>query len=165
MKKLLVLCLIALCFSGCATLKPPTVTRHSSLEGYRFVYITPTAERTSVTGGTYGGRYGIHGSTTTHSINPSDVISGHFIRRGYTRLPELNPELAEQTLIVNFGETGRRPAGLGYTIEIAIQILSASTNEVICVGVAEGQGETESDDIRIAIDRCMDEIFSNASSH
>lgn len=162
MKKLLFICLVAFGLCGCATLLPPTITRHSTLDGYKYVYITPTQERTSVTGGTYGGRYGIYGSTSTHSINPSDVISGHFIKRGFTRLPELNPELLEQTLIVNFGETGRRAAGLGYTIEVTIQLLSAKTNEVICVGVAEGQGETEADDVRIAINRCMDEIFSNS---
>ena len=159
MKKLLFLSLFILCFSGCATLLPPTITRHSTLDGYKYVYITPTSEINSVTGGTYGGRYGIYGSTSTHSINPSDVISGHFLKRGYTRLPEINPELAEQTLIVNFGESGRRSAGLGYTIEVTIQLLSAKTNEVICVGTAEGQGETEADDVRIAIDRCMNEIF------
>lgn len=160
MKKLLFICLVALGLFGCATLLPPTVTRHATLDSYKYVYITPTPEKTSVTGGTYGGRYGIYGSTSTHSTNPSDVISGHFIKRGFTRLPELNSELAEKTLIVNFGETGRRAAGLGYTIEVTIQLLSAKTNEVICVGVAEGQGETEADDVRIAINRCMDEIFS-----
>ena len=161
MKKVLSLCLIVLSLTGCASLLPPTVTRHSTLDGYKYVYITQTTEKTSVTGGTYGGWYGIYGSTSTHSINPSDVISGHFLKRGYTRLPEIRPELADQTLIVNFGESGRRSAGLGYTIEVTIQLLSAKTNEVICVGVAEGQGETEADDVRIAIDRCMNEIFSN----
>ena len=161
MKKYLLLCLIAIGLSGCATLLPPSVTRHSTLDGYKYVYITPTSEKTSVTGGTYGGQYGIYGSTSTHSINPTDVISGHFLKRGYTRLPEINPELAEQTLIVNFGESGRRTVGLGYSIEVTIQLLSAKTNEVVCVGVAEGRGETEADDVRIAINICMDEIFSS----
>ena len=159
MKKLLFICLIVFGLCSCATLLPPTVTSFSTLDGYKYVYITPTQEKTSVIGGTYGGSYGIYGSTSTHSTNPSDVIWGHFIKRGFTRLPELNPELAEQTLIVNFGETGRRNSGFGYTIEVTIQLLSAKTYEVICVGVAEGQGETEADDVRIAINRCMDEIF------
>ena len=165
MKRLLYLCLIVLSLTGCATLLPPTVTRHSSLDGYKYVYITPTSEINSVTGGTYGGQYGIYASTSTHSINPSDLISGYFLKRGYTRLPELNPELADQTLIVNFGESGRRPVGLGYSIEVTIQLLSAKTNEIICVGVAEGKGETEADDVRIAINRCMDEIFSESDSN
>lgn len=159
MKKMLFLCLIVFGLCSCGTLLPPTVTRHSTLDGYKYVYITPTSEKTSVTGGTYGGQYGIYGSTSTHSINPADVISGHFLKRGYTRLPEINPDLAEQTLIVNFGESGRRTVGLGYSIEVTIQLLSAKTNEVVCIGVAEGQGSTEADDVRIAINRCMDEIF------
>ena len=161
MKKILLLCLITISLCGCVTtLLPPKVTMHSSLDGYKYVYIIPTSERTSVKGGTYGTQYGIFGSTSTHSINPTDVISGHFIKRGYIRLPEIKPELAEQTLVVNFSELGRREVDFGYTIEVSIQLLSAKTNEVVCVGVAEGQGETEADDVRIAIDRCLDEIFS-----
>lgn len=161
MKKVLFLCISVICLSGCATLLPPTVIRHSTLDSFKYVYITPTSEKTSVTGGTYGGQYGIYGSTSTHSINPTDVIAGHFLKRGYIRLPEINPGLADQTLIVNYGESGRRSTVWGYTIEVTIQILSAQTNEVVCVGVAEGQGKTEADDVRIAINRCMNEIFSN----
>lgn len=157
--------LIALGLSGCGTLLPPTVTRHSPLDGYKYVYITPTSEKTATTGGVYGGQYGVYGLTQTHSINPADVISGHFLKRGYTRLPEINPELAEQTLIVNYGESGRRSVGFGYSIEVTIQLLSAKTNEIVCVGVAEGMGETEADDVRIAINRCLDEIFAMPNSN
>ena len=74
-------------------------------------------------------------------------------------MPEIKNDLAEKTMIINYGETGRRPAGLGYTIEITLQILSAKTNEVLCVVTGEGQGETEADDIRIAINRCLEELY------
>ena len=163
MKKIILfLCLITLLFSSCVTLKPTTVTRNASLDGYKYVYITPTSEKISVSGAVVGGTYGGYGGTESKSTNPADVISGHFLKRGFVRLPEINPELEDETLIVNYGETGRRSVGIGgYTIEITIQLLSAKTNEVICMGVAEGCGDTEADDIRIAINRCMESIFSN----
>ena len=44
-------------------------------------------------------------------------------------------------------------------IEVTLQILSADTHEVLCTGTAEGQGETEADDIRIAITRALAMVF------
>lgn len=125
------------------------------MDGYRYVFITPTDQLTSASGGVYGGQNGIYGATTTKSIVPSDVISGIFLKRGYTRVPELEPELLDQTIVVNYGESGRRNRGLGYTIEVTIQFISAKTHQKICSCTAEGQGETEADDIREAITRCM----------
>lgn len=74
-------------------------------------------------------------------------------------MPELNPELADQTVVVNYGESGRRGLNLGYTIEITIQFVSYKTNELICTCTAEGQGSTEADDIRIAIERALESLF------
>ena len=118
-----------------------------------------TKELTSSSGGTYGGQYGIYGSSTTKSVNPSDVISGVLIKEGFIILPELKSELSNETLIVNYGESGRRNRGLGYTIEVTIQFISAKTKQMICSCTAEGQGETEADDIRQAIRRALDGLF------
>ncbi len=162
MKKLNVLSLLILCIvflQGCASMKAPIVQKFESIEQFRYIYITPTAELTSSSGGVYGNRYGVYGSGQTKTINPSDVISGLLIKRGFVRLPELNPELANQTLIVNYGESGRRNVNLGYSIEVTIQFLSAQTNEPICICTAEGQGSTEADDIRIAITRALEALY------
>lgn len=157
--------LIIFSIIGCSPLLAPTITRNSPIVGYKYVYLTPTSEKTSVTGGTYGyGNGFVFGATKSHSINPTDLICGHFLKRGFTRLPELKQELEEQTIVVNYGETGRRQTGFGsYTIEVTIQILSAQTSEVLCVCTAEGHGETEADDVRIAINRCMNMIFQDGN--
>jgi hypothetical protein len=55
----------------------------------------------------YGGNYGVYGASVSKSINPSDVIAGYMIRYGFVQVPEIKPELASQTLIINYGETGR----------------------------------------------------------
>ena len=129
------------------------------IRDYRYFYITPTTELVSTSGGVYGGQYGVFGSSSTNTMNPSDVISGILLKHGFIRLPELNPELLEETLIVNYGESGRRNLNLGYALEVTIQFLSAKTNSVVCVCTAEGQGETEGDDIRIAINRALTPLF------
>lgn len=151
-----------LLLTGCGSLKAPVIVSNSSLEGYEYVYITPTKELTSSAGDTYGGEYLVHGRTTTRSVNPSDVIAGSLIKKGFLVLPELEPELKSKTLIVNYGESGRRTKGLsGYTIEVTIQFISAETHELVCSCTAEGQGRTEADDIRIAIRRALAGLSRN----
>lgn len=145
---------------GCAPLKQVTVVKNDKIENYKYVYISPTKSLTSSSGGVYGGNYGVYGSTTSKSVNPSDVISGILLKNGFSQLPELKPELTDETLIVNYGESGRRNRGLGYTIEVTIQFLSAKTNTTVCSCTAEGQGATEADDIRQAITRCLTGLLS-----
>ena len=114
----------------------------------------------SSSGATIGGQYYSSGK----SVNPSDVITGILTKEGFIALPELKPELTDQTLIVNYGESGKRVIawGLGgYTIEVTIQFISAKSHTLICSCTAEGQGSTEADDIREAITRCLSGLLSN----
>ena len=123
LKRLTLAICIILLMNACAPLRAPVVVKNSPIEMFKYAYISPTKELTSSTGSTYGGQYGIYGSSTTKSVNPSDVIAGILIQKGYVILPELNPELAKETLIVNYGESGRRNRGLGYTIVYARNVL------------------------------------------
>ena len=153
---------------SCASLKAPhidpllapTIIRNDTIEGYKYIFITPTSNITSSSGGIYGGQYGVYGASTSKSVNPSDAISGILLKEGYTRIPELKQELLDETMIVNYGESGRRNRGLGYTIEVTIQFISAKSHKSICTCTAEGQGQTEADDIRQAISRCLSALLS-----
>jgi len=144
-----------LTLTSCGSLRPATVTRHSSLEGYRYAYINSTSTKVGSAGYFYNGM----GASETKSTNPSEIISGFLMKKGFIIVPELKPENESHTIVVNYAETGRRNLNLGYAIEITIQILSATDNSLLCTGTAEGQGSTEADDIRIAINRCLAEIF------
>ena len=158
--KILSIIITSVLINSCAPLKVPAVVKNNTIEGYKYIYITPTSNLTSSAGGVYGGQYGTYGSTTSKSVNPSDVISGILTKEGFIRLPNLKSELIDETIIINYGESGRRNRGLGYTIEVTIQFVSAKTNELICSCTAEGQGETEADDIRQAITRCLKSLLS-----
>ena len=159
--KLISLSILMFLINSCASLKPVTYNGNTSLIGYKYAYITPTSGLSSSSGGVYGNAYGVYGSTISKSINPADVISGILMKNGFTLIPELDEELKDRTIIINYGETGRRNVFWGYTIEITLQILSADTLEVLCTTTAEGMGSTEADDIRIAITRAMEAIFPN----
>lgn len=145
---------------GCVSLAPTTITRNQSLDGYKYVYITPTAERNSVSGATFGGSYGIYGATSSNSISPSELIAGFLMNRGYIRVPEIKKENANVTMIVNYGDGNMRYEGLGnHAIEVTLQLLNAETNELICIAKADAIGNTDSDAIKNAIDKCLNEIF------
>ncbi len=146
---------ICLLFTNCEPLKAPTVVLKEKTAGYKYIFLTPTTSLTSSAGGIYGNKYAIYGSSVSKSVNPNDVISGILIKGGFIRLNELNPELLDKTLIVNYGESGSRTRGLGTTMEVTIQFISAKTNSLVCSCTAEGQGATEADDIRQAITRCL----------
>lgn len=150
--KILLFTACVLLLNGCASMRAPIIQKIAPMDSYKYVYIIPTTGLTSSQSGVYGG-------STTKSLNPSDIISGILIKHGYIRLPEINPQLLDETLIVNYGESGRRNVNLGYSIEVTIQFLSAKTNMPISICTAEGQGLTEADDIRIAITRALNPLF------
>lgn len=80
-KWLFVICTILL-VNGCAPLRTPVIVRNTPVKMYKYAYISPTKELTSSTGCTYGGQYGIYGSSTTKSVNPSDCDSRNADKRG-----------------------------------------------------------------------------------
>lgn len=158
-KILSVLTLSIFMMTSCGVLKAPTIKRNEPIQAYRYFYINPTSGISSSTSGLYGSQYGVYGSSTTNSVVPSDVISGTLFKHGFARLQELKPELLDETLIVNYGESGRRFINLGYAIEVTIQFLSANNQSIVCVCTAEGQGLDEADDVRIAINRALKALF------
>ncbi len=66
----------------------------------------------------------------------------------------------ENTIIINYGQSGKRniAGGLAYTLEVTIQLLDAKTHNLIFQCSAEGMGSTEAEDIRIAVNRCLDSL-------
>ena len=144
---------------GCA-LQKPTVVFNEDINKFKYVYITPTQTLSSATAGTFYNGYSSQYYSVDKSVSPSDVISGVFSKNGFIKITELKKELLEKTLIINYGESGRRDVGLGYAIEVTIQLISAKSNTLISSCTAEGMGSTEADDIRIAINRCLSGIFN-----
>lgn len=161
---IIISCLFVSLLSGCASMRPPqTQTYDDSIHNYRYFYIPPIGNYTS-SSGVYGNQYGVFGGPTK-SINPSSVISGILFKNGFIQVNEVIADNANETMIVNFGETGRREVNLGYSIEITIQFISASTQHPICICTAEGKGETEADDVLIAIQRALGPLFNTKDSN
>ena len=145
-----------LLFTSCVTLKDAEVTKTIDLTEYKYIIVNSTETLNSSVGATiYGGGY----YSTGKSVNPGDVISGYLIKKGFIILTEKENDLIDKTLIVNYGESGRRDVFWGYTTEVTIQFITANTNEVVCVTTAEGIGDTEADDIKKAITRALDAVF------
>jgi hypothetical protein len=131
----------------------------SSLGNYRYFIVNPTESLTSSVGATINGAYYSEGK----SANPRDIISGYLIKRGLVVLTEKQVELLGNTVVVNYGESGRRDVAFGYTTEVTLQFIAADTNQIVGSSTAEGIGSTEVDDVRIAIKRALDAIFGKVS--
>lgn len=144
--------------AGCAPMRKPVIqTYDDSIYNYRYFCISPTGHYTG-SEGFITTPYGIFGGTTK-STDPASVISGILFKNGFVQVHSITPENANETMIVNFGETGRRNVNLGYSIEVTIQFVNAKTQSLICTCTAEGQGDTEADDVRKAIQRALKPLF------
>lgn len=169
MKKIWVLCIAALmAVSVWANgLLAPKVVIYKDMSKYKFVYIIPTSSVTSASGthgyvsgsayGNYGSLYGSVHSGATKTTNPADEICGQLVKRGYTILPSIDPALAAKTMVVAYGNAGRRSVSLhSYASAIVLQFTDAETHEILANFETEGCGSNETEDIREAIDRAFD---------
>ena len=156
MKKVLLLVIVSISLTNCGiALKVPTAVTNGNPYNYTYVYVIPTAAVTS-SSGVYNGYGGV-----TKTINPSEVISGYLMQKGYTPIPSVTDDLADKTLIVSYGYTGRRPLGwFAYASCIIIQMRDAKTHQMVASCESEGCGSDESDDILQAIHNGLNTIFS-----
>lgn len=81
------------------------------------------------------------------------------MKRGFIIITEISDDIKDKTLIVNYGESGRRNVLFGYTTEVTLQFISAGTKNLVCSSTAEGIGDTEADDIKEAITRALEAVF------
>jgi len=156
--KYLIVVVLSFLITGCAIKKEPIIKKYTKIDKYQFVVIPTTDNISSSSGGIYGNQYGIYGSSESKKLNPSSVIEGLLLKKGFTSISKTTSNIIDKTLIVKYGESGRRDVagGLGgYTLEVTIKFISAKTQEPVFMCTAEGQGETEVDDIRDAITRCL----------
>lgn len=143
--------------SGCVTLLEPQITRNGDTSAYRFVVIPETEVKRSSVTSMSASQYGAYGSSVEKETNPSFVIEGVLLKKGLVRVDNVMPDSAVRTLLARYGQSGRRDVGLGgYTLEVTIAFLDASTGELVFQCTAEGIGATEADDIGIAINRCLE---------
>ena len=104
----------------------------------------------------------VHGGVT-RTTNPSDMMSGFLMQKGFTILPQLDQNKLAETLVLSYGETGHRDVGflwLSTSTNIIIQFRDAQTNDLIASAEAEDYGSTEADNVRYAIQKALDAIFA-----
>lgn len=159
-KKLFILLATALMLIGCGATSStvPTAKISGDLSRYQYVYVVPTSGVTSG-GGVYSTGYGVYGGDT-HTVNPSELITGYLMKLGYSVLPSLVPDLAEHTIVVTYGNTGTSSVLVAKSGAI-IQVRDAKTHQLIATSEAEGTSlEDETYAVKRAIYTALDNIFS-----
>ena len=157
MKKTVFIAFMVFCvvLASCTTLQPASVIKNDNISDYQYLIVNGTSSLTSGTGQTINGVY----YSVSKSVNPSDIISGYMAKKGFVILQETDENLSDKTLIINYGESGRRDVFWGYTTEVTIQFISPVTKRLLFSATAEGIGSTEADDIKEAITRALDALF------
>lgn len=156
-------------FCSCSASEPLfTIRSNDSVRNYKYVYIAPTQTvsqdinygqaYSNPNNNNSGSRTSIYSTTVRKTTNPSSVIAGWAMKKGYTVIPEISSSIADQTIIINCAETNRRM--LNEIIEITIQCVSARTYEVICTCSSESSvwGD-EPTKVKATINKCMKVIF------
>jgi len=151
---------LSMVMTSCLLLRGTSVVRNGSLSDYKYFYVIPTAATSSVYGATVGNNGITVGGTTSSSVVPSDLIAGHFVKKGYVRVADIKPETANQTLSVSYSETNMRRIGATEATEVTIQMVNGATNALVCTVTAEGKSNTnQAEEVRMAIDRAMKEAL------
>lgn len=148
--------LMAGVIGGCAVLQEPQVKRFHDMNGYKYAIIPQTASHTSGSGGiSYDVGFGMVASgAVAKSVNPGEVIAGILMKKGYIVVDKSDRDGA---FIVKYGQGDSRM--LGEILEITIQMLDSKTHEPLFICTAEGKmGDTETDNIRKAIARCLRDL-------
>lgn len=162
----LLLGLVAL-LCGCASSAPVCISRGTdSVRNYKYVYVAPTEGYSLstdigsvVTTNPATSMAMYTSSTVTQTANPSTIIKGWAIKKGYVVVYDIRPEFAEQTMIITCAETNRRSLG-GGIIEMTAQCVSAKTYQIICVYSAESYGwGSEPNRVKNAVNKCMSAMF------
>lgn len=92
--------------------------------------------------------------------NPKGVIIEYMEKKGYDVVDKITETDKENTLIINYGYLGRRDISLvAYTAIMTIQFLSASDSTLLCSTFAEGVGDSEIEDVKIALKRGMEKAL------
>ena len=159
MKKLLSIILGIALICGCSVSRHSTSQKFSSLDKYQYFIVMETSQLTSSSGAVFGTNGVVYCGSSTKSVNPSDIISGYLMKRGMVRLPAIDDNKADKTLIIAYGESGRHAEFMGHSVEITLQLLDGVTKDVVATSTAAGIGETQADDIRKAINRALKNIF------
>lgn len=148
--------LLAILLAACSSvqLQPPTYKQAiDSVGKYKYVVIPDAGITTSYAASISPNGGGAVGK----EISPSGLIEGLLLKKGIVRIPASEPKFAPQLLIAKYGVSGKRELGRGaYTQEVTINLLDANSYAPIFTCSAEGFGQTEVDDIRDAIIRCLD---------
>ena len=158
--------LLATLLSSCGSLRPTTINRNTEddLKNYTYFFVNPAGVKNSSTGYVSGNNLGVFGATTIKSTDPMDIISGYLMKLGYVRVANIDDDISDKTLVISYGEIGRRYLNLGYATEISLQFSSAKTHSLVCTVTGEGLGDNEADGVRDAITRCLDTAFGNTKN-
>ncbi len=156
MKKIILIFIAAMLTVSMMAQDVPTVVIKGDLNQYKYVYVIPTSGTTSSSGIStsvhiWGPFFTTIGNGTS-TANPSEVLSGFFMKEGFTVVPSITPEITNKALIVSYGFLGAD----GLYSKIILQVTDANTHETIASYETSGKALDEAEQVSRALDYAME---------
>ena len=140
----------------CAMARPvPTIAIKGDLNQYKYVHVISTSGTTSSSGISTSVHYRSYSYTSgngTKTTNPSEQLSGFFMKEGYTVLPSISPEIADKTLIASYGFLGTDDI---YS-EIILQLTDADTHALVASYETSGEGLDDAERVSDALNYALE---------
>ena len=141
-----------LSFYSCGSTKylPVSISSKKSFSSYKYVYV----DRINSSGSFYS--------------SGCDILQSLLMKKGFLVLSlsdyyALSSSQTYSTMKVTVAVGGTRNIGIwgDRTTEVTLQFVSAATNDIVCVCTGEGYGGTsfQSDDVEVAVTRCINSLF------
>lgn len=181
MKRLSILLSFILLMIACASAampKAPSVIHYPGQKfvDYKYFYINPTGDIESETG-VYGTQYGVFTREfggVSQGFNPGKLIADILVKHGLTEVSEINPEIADKTLVVTFGTTEQQEFISGQSFSfynfdsrtnnaqrVAIQFINAANKQPVVVCASKKRGSSKIEDIRKGIKSALKALFDS----
>lgn len=139
---LLLLIVSLLSLTGCYSMTKSVMTKRLKYS-YDYVYIEMPSELLS----------GIS------SVNPAEIISEAYAKKGFKIIPELSEDLLKKTLVVKYTESNRRDLEDGRMIDCTIDVSSAYDDNHFFTCPVTDQTIKGPDDLRVAVKKALSYVI------
>ena len=128
-----------------------TSTIKGSLKGYKYVYIVPPSDPFFTATLTVG--------RPAKKVILSELAKDFYCKLGYMLSPQIEPKLADKTLVVSFGRERHVSSSLVYSNGIFLQVNNAKTGKALAVYATDGLGSSATEELVHAFHKALDLFY------
>ena len=148
---LLILAIVMVALGAAGQPRGHTSTIKGSLKGYKYVYIVPPSDPFFTATLTVG--------RPAKKVILSELAKDFYSKLGYKLSPQIDPKLADKTLVVSYGRERHVSSSLVYSNGIFLQVNDAKTGKALAVYATDGLGSSATEELVRAFHNALDLFY------